>query len=98
MPAPVHFKFEDDSIRTEFFPSTTTACAPEAVPVVPVTDMSPVEYIKGLPAPSVDKVHPVQETTPSPLSVANVAQEPPVEDIVTFVADITRYYTSICCM
>ena len=41
-----------------------------------------------------DKVHPVQETVPSPLSVANVAQEPPVEEIVTFVAVITPSYVA----
>ena len=95
MPSPVHFKFEDDCIVAEFFPSTTTACAAEAVPVVPETVISPVEYIKGLPAPPVDKVHPVQETVPSPLSVAKVAQEPPVEEITTFVAVITPPYEHV---
>ena len=42
--------------------------------------ISPVEYIKGLPAPSVDK----ELTFPSPLSVAKVAQETPVEEISKF--------------
>ena len=65
-----------------------------AVPFVFETVIFPVEYINGLPDPSVDKVHPVQETVPSPLSVANVAQEPPVEEIVTFVAVITPPYVA----
>ena len=57
------------------------------VPEVPSeTVISPVEYIKWLPAPSVVKVHLAQEIVPSPLSVAKVAHDPPVEDTVTSVA------------
>ena len=84
----MHFKEDEFLIVTLFFPSTTTFCAPVAVPSVLSTVISPVEYIKGLPAPLVLKVHSVQETTPSPLSVAKLAQDPPSEDIVTLLAVI----------
>ena len=90
----MHLRSEDDWIFAEFFPSTTTAWAFEEVPVVLETVISPVEYIKGLPEPAVDKVHPVQVTVPSPLSVAKVAQEPPVEEIVTSVAVILPPYVA----
>ena len=76
----------DDFIVAEFLPSTTTACAAEAVPVELVTLIVPVEYINGLPAPLVDKIQLEHETVPSPLSVANVAQDPPVEEIVILFA------------
>ena len=65
-----------------------TACAAEAVPVELVTLIVPVEYINGLPAPPVDKIQLEHETVPSPLSVANVAQDPPVEEIVMLFAVI----------
>ena len=89
----VHLRLEDLRVA-EFFPSTTTAWAAEAVPVVLVTVISPVEYIKGLPEPPVDKVQPVHETVPSPLSVAKVAQDPPVDETVTFVAVIVPPYVA----
>ena len=88
LPLALHLRFDDDWIAAEFFPSTTTACAAKAVPVVPVTVLSPVEYIKGLPVPPVDKVQSVQETVTSPQSAAKVAHEPPIIEIVTSIAVI----------
>ena len=87
-PFPLHFSSEFSSTFAVFFPSTTTIWAPVAVPFVLLTDISPVEYIKGLPAPPVVKVHSVQVTFPSPLSVAKVAHEPPEVVISTFEAVI----------
>ena len=87
-PLPLHFISELSSTLAVFFPSTTTICAPVAVPFVLLIDISPVEYIKGLPAPPVFKVHSVHVTFPSPLSVAKVAHEPPDVVISTFEAVI----------
>ena len=66
-----------------FFPSITTAWAPSEFPVEPSIFIFPVEYIIGLPAPFVDKLQFLHYTTPSPLSVASVAHEPPTVLIVT---------------
>ena len=83
-PTPVHCNVEDFTVA-EFLPSTTTIWAPCAFPVDSSIVISPVEYITGEPAPDVDNVHLVQETVPSPLSVASEAHDPPVVEIMTFV-------------
>ena len=85
LPLALHLRFDDDWIVAEFFPSTTTACTAEAVPVVLIIVISPVEYIKGLPAPPVDKVQSVQGTVTSPQSAAKVAHEPPIVEIVAVI-------------
>ena len=87
-PMALHFNSELSSTLAVFLPSTTTIWAPVEVPLVLLIVISPVEYIIGLPAPSVDKSHSVQVTFPSPLSVAKVAHDPPFVDIVTLDADI----------